>query len=73
VSKDVNVFQLVADGVDCLGNHYVGRSSTVFTTLELAEKRKKKFRDTVCDPSRLIYAMDDDTLKIEIMALLVVE
>jgi len=67
------VYQLKADGIDCFNGHYRMHTTTLFTTIELAEKRLKRFREYVCDPVHPIYAKDDEHLKITIEPLTIVE
>ena len=69
------VFQLVANGFVWLGSSGRIHSREVYTSREAADAAMPAFRQKVIDPkiNPLYYFNDDDSLKIKVVSLLLVE
>jgi hypothetical protein len=66
-------YQLKAYGqLACFNRKEVFYSSTIFSSKELALKRIDKFREIVCDESKLVY-FDRDSVEITVNKLEVIE
>lgn len=70
-----HVYQLQAEGLDKMNENRLRtmRSSTVFTTRELAEKRIEKFRELATDPNNIWGLTSNYPIKITVEELEVVE
>ena len=65
------VYQIKWEGVSC-DMRFDGRSSTVFSSRELAEKRFTKCREILCESSRP-FPLDPNSVRLEVAELELVE
>lgn len=71
--KSQFVFQLQATGESLMGFLGRKRTNTVFTSREAAERRIPAFRDMLVDSAKSWAMVDDESLKIEVVPLEIVE